>query len=196
MLTPLLMELARIVVPHGHAVAAPFEHFTCDSVLPLSVLADLVSFSQSQVPWTSHKSPLFEFLSIDEQSAAVGPAAFLRNRPNLPPWLWHGEATLDLFLFEDGHGLGVHDDADLEVSRLVVTISDTRSLADGGAFILVGDHADDLVVYPATQNCGVLFRTHRRHRHAVSVVHGDPLTLLVVQFDSKPETITVDDDAV
>ena len=173
----------------------PFKHAACEHVLPQSVIPEIVAYSQSGACWVEQKSDIYHFSSLGSRGLALKTFVNILSATALKLLhVFHDSyVTYDVFKFTDGQGIGVHDDSDIDVYRLAITISGTRTLTEGGSFILIGKQASDVIVYPASQNSGVLFRTRPGHRHAVSVVKGHTLLLLVLQFERRPATMIVED---
>jgi hypothetical protein len=169
----------------------------CEHVLQEWATAKIAAYSRSHACWVEQKSDIYDFSSLGRIQSACPVVNLVSGLSatcfKLPSDFHGGPTTFDIFRLVDGQGIGIHNDATIDVYRLALTISRTRTLSEGGAFILMGEQTSDVAIYPASQNAGVLFRTRPVHRHAVSVVKGHVLLLLVLQFERRPKTRTVED---
>ena len=173
----------------------PFEHGICNHALPSDFLPRLMEFVFCSARWKRMKCGIGEFSSLEPTKIDFKQIDYLTNlKLALPPKFLPSPGSFDIFRFESGEGLGLHDDAGTDVYRLTIPISRTRALSEGGALILMGNNTEDVLVYPAAHNDGVLFRTLPGHEHAISVVSGEPLYLLVLEFGKRMRATMAPED--
>jgi hypothetical protein len=168
-------------------VARPFEHWVCQSIFSVQSIDWLLRASESLSDWQERRSDIYNFCSLSTPLDHKGMSAELLRQ--YQAGLSNSDqvrVSVDIFRFSEGQGIGFHDDSDLTVFRLAATISSTRNIDEGGCLLLAGSDPSSVIVYQATQNAGILFKTCKGHFHAVSVVSGAPLLLLVAQFVTAP----------
>ena len=174
----------------------PYHHSTVDRFTNLAKLLKFRSLIESR-EWVSHTAELYRFSSLQE-SRFIHTEFFHSEQEEILKYLNEMGAhicdrTADVFRLNEGDGIGIHDDHSVNAYRLAISLSETRPIEAGGGFMLFGRKLNDMLIYPATLNSGVLFRTDQQHRHAISVACGSPLYFLVFQFLISPATITVED---
>jgi hypothetical protein len=170
--------------------ATPYPHLVSDRALPRSLIARAYEVGSRCRSWRRQCGSTYRFWSMANQPAisflsAEGAAALEKWETAARLHFGSevvGSPTCDIFKFEDGDGVGIHDDSGLSAVRVAVVLSPTRRWSKGGAFAVFGATWSDTMLYRSVRNCGVCFETRRTYYHAVTSVQNSTLLLLVLQY--------------
>ncbi len=172
-------------------IRRPFTHAVTGPLLSEPASDALRRWCALKAKWNERRSDHYRFscceatTGLEECSpgfmAAVGALsnelALMFQAPLLPP------KSVDVFRFQQGDFIGIHNDKGIRAVRLVSYIPGQQPTQSGGALVLFGENDEETLLYGGGDHAtSIFFLPSALTFHAITRVGFDEILLLVADY--------------